>query len=156
MLLPLSTDNVRSLSLGHHMALAVVRSGNGDCDQVVSLLRVVYLAFFMRGETASGSDLDLYSRAEAVLDACIARAERDEPWTLHENEAAMVERLLVLHDEQLGKRLSSTVVQVVDGGDPRRYRMGSTRAVDGSDSATFYGSSSSMRLAGWSAMRSST
>ena len=54
------------------------------------------------------------------------------------------------------KRLSSTVVQVVDGGDPRRYRMGSTRAVDGSDSATFHGSSSSMRLAGWSAMRSST
>ncbi|WP_081058485.1 MULTISPECIES: hypothetical protein [Burkholderia] len=100
-LLPLSTEKVRSLSLEHHMALAVVCSGSGGCDQVVALLRVVYLAFFMRGETASGSDLGLYRRAEAVLDACIARAERDEPWMLRENEAADVERLLVVHDEQL-------------------------------------------------------
>lgn len=79
MLLPLSTEKVRSLSLENHMALTVVRSGNGDCDQVVSLLRNVYLAFFMRSETESGSDFDLYRRAEAVLDAYIARAERDEP-----------------------------------------------------------------------------
>ncbi|KGC80089.1 hypothetical protein DO71_4610 [Burkholderia pseudomallei] len=54
------------------------------------------------------------------------------------------------------KRPSSTVVQVVDRGAPQRYRMGSTRAVGGSDGATFHGSSSSTRLAGWSAMRSST
>ncbi|WP_244136578.1 hypothetical protein [Burkholderia sp. BCC0405] len=101
MLLPLSTEKVRSLSLENHMALAVVRSGNGDCDQVTCLLRVVYLAFYMRNETASGFDLDLYRRAEAVLDACIARAECDEPWMLQENEAAHVERLLVVHDEQL-------------------------------------------------------
>lgn len=83
------------------MALAVVRSGNGDCDQVVCLLRVVYLAFYMRRETASGADLDLYRRAEAVLDACIARAERGEAWTLREDELADVERVLVVHDEQL-------------------------------------------------------
>ncbi|HDR9185435.1 TPA: hypothetical protein QDB06_006080 [Burkholderia vietnamiensis] len=101
MLLPLSTEKVRSLSLEHHLALAVVRSGNGDCDQVVFLLRVVYLAFFMRSETESGSDLDLYRRAETVLDACVARVECGEPWMLHENEAADVERLLVVHDAQL-------------------------------------------------------
>ncbi|MCS6480223.1 hypothetical protein [Burkholderia thailandensis] len=101
MLLPLSTEKVQSLSLENHMALAVVRSGRGDCDQVTCLLRVVYLAFFMRSETTSGSDLNLYRRAEAALDACIARAERNEPWMLHENEAADVERLLVAHDEQL-------------------------------------------------------
>ncbi|MBO7776106.1 hypothetical protein J6352_27590 [Burkholderia pseudomallei] len=101
MLLPLSTEKVRSLSLENHMALAVVRSGNGDCDQVVCLLRVVYLAFYMRRETASGADLDLYRRAEAVLDACIARAERGEAWTLREDELADVERVLVVHDEQL-------------------------------------------------------
>ncbi|MPV67679.1 hypothetical protein [Burkholderia sp. BE17] len=101
MLLPLSTEKVRSLSLENHMALAVVRSGNGDCDQVTCLLRVVYLAYYLRNETASGVGLELYGRAEAVLDACIARAERDEPWMLHEDEAADVERLLVVHDEQL-------------------------------------------------------
>lgn len=101
MLLPLSTEKVRSLSLENHMALAVVRSGNGDCDQVICLLRVVYLAFFMRGETASGSDFDLYRQAEAVLDACIARAERGDTWTLVEDELADVERVLIVHDEQL-------------------------------------------------------
>lgn len=53
MLLPLPTQKVQALSLENHVALAVVRSGNGDCDQVVCLLRVVYLAFFMRNETAS-------------------------------------------------------------------------------------------------------
>lgn len=37
MLLPLSTEKGRSLSLEHHMALAVVRSGSGDCDQGVCL-----------------------------------------------------------------------------------------------------------------------
>lgn len=101
MLLPLSTEKVRSLSLENHMALAVVRSGNGDCEQVICLLRIVYLAFFMRHETAYGSDFDFYRRAEAVLDACIARAECGEPWMLHENEVADVERLLVVHDAQL-------------------------------------------------------
>ncbi|OJA48915.1 hypothetical protein BGV68_26395, partial [Burkholderia ubonensis] len=94
-------EKVRALSLENHMALAVVRSGNGDCDQVVCLLRVVYFAFFMRGETASGSDLDLYRRAEAVLDVCIGRAERGGAWTLREDELADVERVLVVHDEQL-------------------------------------------------------
>ncbi|WP_175905709.1 hypothetical protein [Burkholderia seminalis] len=101
MLLPLSTEKVRSLSLENHMALAVVRSGSGDCDQVTCLLRVVYLAFYMRSETASGSDVDLYRRAETALDACIARAERGEAWTLIENELPDVERVLVVHDEQL-------------------------------------------------------
>lgn len=101
MLLPLSTEKVRALSLEHHMALAVVRSGKGSCDQVTCLLRVVYLAFFVRSETTSGSDPDLYRRAETVLDACITRAERGEPWTLREDELADVERVLVVHDEQL-------------------------------------------------------
>ncbi len=83
------------------MALAAVRSGSGDCDQVICLLRVVYLAFFMRNETAPGADLDLYRRAEAVLDACIAQAENGEAWTLQEDELVDVERILVVHDEQL-------------------------------------------------------
>ncbi|WP_423383725.1 hypothetical protein [Burkholderia sp. LMG 32019] len=100
-LLPLSTEKVRSLSVEHHMARAVVRSGSGDCDQVTCLLRVVYLSLFMRSETTAGSDLDLYRRAETVLDACIVRAERGEAWTLRDDEVADVERVLVVHDEQL-------------------------------------------------------
>ncbi|WP_332452207.1 hypothetical protein [Burkholderia ubonensis] len=83
------------------MAMAVVRSGNGDCDRVVFLLRAVYLAFFMRSETASSSDLNVSRQTEVALGACIARAERDVAWTLLEDELADVERVLVVHDEQL-------------------------------------------------------
>ena len=101
MLLPLSTEKVRALSLENHLALAVVRSGKGDCDQVVCLLRVVYLAFLMRNETASGSDLDLYREAEGVLDACIERGAHGEAWALREDEVTDIERVLAVHDEQL-------------------------------------------------------
>jgi hypothetical protein len=59
MLLPLSTDKVRSLSLENHLALATVRAGRGDLDQVCCLLRIIYLAYFMRGETKAGAALDL-------------------------------------------------------------------------------------------------
>lgn len=55
----------------------------------------------MRNETVSGSDLDLYRRTEAVLNACVARAERGEAWMLCEDELTDVERVLVVHDEQL-------------------------------------------------------
>lgn len=48
MLLPLSTEKVKALSLENHLALAVVRSRKGDSDQVVCLLRIVYLACVFR------------------------------------------------------------------------------------------------------------
>ncbi|KVD02618.1 hypothetical protein [Burkholderia ubonensis] len=53
MLLPLATAKVRALSLENHLALATVRAGRGDFDQICCLIRVVYLAYFMRGETAA-------------------------------------------------------------------------------------------------------
>lgn len=101
MLLPLSAEKVRSLSLENHLALAVVRAGRGDLDRLCCLLRVVYLAFYMRGETANGTDLELYRQAEAVLNACIARVEHGEPCLLLDQEQTAVERVLVLHDQQL-------------------------------------------------------
>ncbi|MCA7890154.1 hypothetical protein LGM58_44140, partial [Burkholderia contaminans] len=61
----------------------------------------------------------------------------------HERHMPPLERDNNMPFREERKRPSSTVVQVVDRGDPRRYRMGSTRAVDGSDGATCHGSSSS-------------
>ncbi|WP_175769874.1 hypothetical protein [Burkholderia cenocepacia] len=101
MLLPLSSDKVRSLSLENHLALATVRAGRGEFDQICCLIRVVYLAYFMRGETAAGTDIEPYRRAEAALDVCIKRGEHDQPCLLLDHEQIVVERVLVLHDEQL-------------------------------------------------------
>ncbi|MPV71349.1 hypothetical protein [Burkholderia sp. BE17] len=101
MLLPLSTEKVRALSLENHLAFATVRAGRGDAEQIINLLRVVYLAFYLREETASGADLDLYRQAEAALDACVERAKQGERWLLFDCEQAAVESLLVVHDAQL-------------------------------------------------------
>lgn len=101
MLLPLSTGKVQALSLENHLALSAVRAGRGESGQIINLLRIVHLAFYLRDETASGADLDLCRRAEAALDACIERAERGKKWLLLDHEKAAVERLLVMHDDQL-------------------------------------------------------
>ncbi|MCA8023584.1 hypothetical protein [Burkholderia metallica] len=101
MLLPLATTKVRSLSLENHLALATVRAGQGDFDQICCLIRVVYLAYFMRRETAAGEELGPYRSAEAALDACIKRIEEDQPCLLLDHEQMVVERVLVLHDGQL-------------------------------------------------------
>lgn len=101
MLLPLSTDKVRSLSLENHLALATIRAGRGNLDQLCCLLRVVYLAFYMRDATLSGIHLEPYRRAEAVLDACITRVGLDEPCALDDEEGIVVGHVLALHDEQL-------------------------------------------------------
>ncbi|RBB41298.1 hypothetical protein DPV79_06620 [Burkholderia reimsis] len=101
MLLPLSTEKVRALSLENHLAFATVRAGRGESEQIINLLRVVYLAFYLREETASGADLDLYRQAEAALDACIERAERGHQWQLAGHEQSALECLLAVHDDQL-------------------------------------------------------
>ncbi|WP_091994104.1 hypothetical protein [Paraburkholderia lycopersici] len=101
MLLPLSTEKVRALSLENHLAFATVRAGQGDSEQIINLLRIIYLAFFLREESASGADLDLYRQAEAALDACVERAEVGAEWLLLDPEQTALERLLVVHDEQL-------------------------------------------------------
>ncbi|WP_258170729.1 hypothetical protein [Burkholderia cepacia] len=101
MLLPLPTEKVRALSLENHLALATVRGGHGDLDQVSCLVRVVYLAFYLRETTSAGANFDLYQRAEAALNACVTRAEQGERCLLLDHELATVERILVVHDEQL-------------------------------------------------------
>ncbi|WP_175908233.1 MULTISPECIES: hypothetical protein [Burkholderia] len=101
MLLPLPTTKVNALSLENHLALATVRAGSGDFDQICCLIRVVYLAYFLRRETTEGEELGPYRSAEAALDACIKRIENDEPCQLLDHEQTVVERVLVLHDGQL-------------------------------------------------------
>ena len=102
LLLPMSIERVRALSLAYHLALAAVCSGRGDADQVIHLFRTVYLAFLLREETVLGADVELYRRAETALDACFERGERGERWLLLDRERSAVERVLVVHDGQLG------------------------------------------------------
>jgi len=45
--------------------------------------------------------MSTHRQAEAALDACIKRIEQDQPCLLLDHEQMVVERVLVLHDEQL-------------------------------------------------------
>ncbi|MBN3815852.1 hypothetical protein G3N57_04185, partial [Paraburkholderia sp. Se-20369] len=98
-LLPLPADQVRRLSLKHHLALAALHASRGDVAAIVTLLNVLYLAYFLRA--VGDVELDCYRDAEAALNACVARAERGEPWSLTSDERASLAQLVVTHDAQL-------------------------------------------------------
>lgn len=100
-LLPLPAEQVRRLSLKHHLALAALRDGRGDVGEIVTLSNVLDLAFYLRVD----QDTELYCRAEAAINQCVARAERGEPWTLTCTERVALEALLIHHDHQLAKVL---------------------------------------------------
>ncbi|MBN3829705.1 hypothetical protein G3O00_39905 [Burkholderia sp. Ac-20384] len=101
LLMPLPTEKIQALSLENHLALATMRGGRGDLDQLSCLIRVVYLAFYLREATAASAEVEPYRRAEAALNACITRVELGERCLLLDHELATVERILVVHDEQL-------------------------------------------------------
>ncbi|WP_198361668.1 hypothetical protein [Burkholderia ubonensis] len=101
LLTPLPTEKVRSLSLENHLALVTVRAGHGDLDQVSCLVRVVYLAFYLRDTTSAGADPEPYRRAEVALNSCVTRVDRGERCLLLDQEVVTVKRILRIHDEQL-------------------------------------------------------
>jgi len=87
--------------LENHLAFAVVKSGMGDPDQVSRLLRVVYLAWFLRDASSTGDDIELFRQGERALESCIERSVSSKEWTLDEREQDVVGQLLSLHDAQL-------------------------------------------------------
>lgn len=88
------------MSLENHLALAVVRAGAGSDTQMGRLLRVVYLAWYLR-EACPGVDIDLFRQGERALDGCIERSVPGREWALQEHEQDIVGRILTLHDAQL-------------------------------------------------------
>lgn len=100
-LLPLPADKLRGLSLEHHLALAVARTGQGEPGQLGCLMRVLYVAFLLRDLTPDQGDNALFRRSEAALNRCLARATDGKPWALPPEESPPVEWLVALHDRQL-------------------------------------------------------
>ncbi|WP_230954493.1 hypothetical protein [Burkholderia cepacia] len=97
-LLPLPVDQVRRLSLKHHLALALLCDGSGDVESIAALSNMLALAFYLR----SDGEAELFRSADSALNQCIARAERGGKWTLTDGERTALEALLRVHDEQLG------------------------------------------------------
>lgn len=76
MLLPLPITKVRALSLANYLALAAMHSGHGNLDQMVVLLRSLYLAHLMLEPDEVVKYAPMFQEAEAALERCITRAEQ--------------------------------------------------------------------------------
>ncbi len=100
-LLPMSNNTIRTLSLEGHVALSVLRRGQGDAVQIGRLAQIVYLSYFMRDVTAAGSDIEQFRIAETIVEDCVTRALSGERWVLKDEDFAAVERILLLYDAQL-------------------------------------------------------
>jgi hypothetical protein len=101
-LLPLPLATVRAMSLENHMAFAAVKAGNGSLAQMSSLLRVVYLSYYLRDEMASGEEVDPYRQAERALERCTrCSIEGSDAWTLMPDEEKVIGQIMVLLDAQL-------------------------------------------------------
>jgi len=89
------------MSLENHLALAAIRAGAGGQAQMSCLLRVVYLAWFLRDVIPADVDIELVRQGERVLESCIEHAVASREWALRANELDIVGQLLSLHDAQL-------------------------------------------------------
>ena len=101
MLLPLPVAKVRSMSLANHLALAAMRTGNGNVDQMSCLLKAVYLAYFLREATRDHCGMQAFRASEAALECSAIRVQMGHKWTLPEEDQSELAGVLAVHDRQL-------------------------------------------------------
>lgn len=109
MLLPLSAAVVQRKSLEHRLALTALKSGHGNLDFVGRLFRAIYLAYFVQDMTSRTHDVSDFCAAEATLSKCALRGKREDIWLLSDDEHSAIEKILLLHDQQLVNTPSHTV-----------------------------------------------
>ncbi|WP_269503303.1 hypothetical protein [Burkholderia sp. IMCC1007] len=98
-LLPLPPAHVRDISLKCHMALVALRGEHGSETLLMRLRTSVYLVFLaLDDHVCADASVDLCVDAERVLDASVARAAQSGVWTLHDDECAVLERVLAAND----------------------------------------------------------
>jgi hypothetical protein len=101
-LLPLPAALVRDISLENHLALATMRAGHGTAETMISLLRVLYLAYFAVEPDLPEADRALFLEVESVLSQSIDAAGNGQAWQLSEPALWAIERLLLQSDAIIG------------------------------------------------------
>ncbi|CAB3773919.1 MULTISPECIES: hypothetical protein [Burkholderia] len=89
------------MSLENHLAFAAVKAGAGGHAQMTCLLRVVYLAWYLRDTCLPRADIELFRQGEQALEHCIERSLASGEWSLQVGEQEIVGQILSLHDAQL-------------------------------------------------------
>ncbi|WP_258002351.1 hypothetical protein [Burkholderia sp. WAC0059] len=88
------------MSLENHLAFAALNAGAGDHVQISRLLRMVYLAWYLR-DASPAVETELFRQGERALQSCIERSVASREWVLEVNEQDIVGQILSLHDGQL-------------------------------------------------------
>jgi hypothetical protein len=111
LLLPMSAQSAREMSLAHHLALAACRGDSANRHQINELVRSVYMAYYLQRMGYGEVPLECYERAEAALESTLAVAANYGKWTISEQDAPLIERLLALHDRRLSEVPMHRVVE---------------------------------------------
>ena len=109
-LLPMSAQSARELSLAHHLALAACRGAHANRHQINELVRSVYMAYYLQRMGFGEVPFECYEHAEAAFENALAIAEKSAKWTISEQDAPVIERVLALHDQQLSEAPMHRVV----------------------------------------------
>src|SRR5471032_782629 len=103
LLLPMSAQSAREMSLAQHLALAACRADSANRHQINELVRSVYMAYFLQRMGYGDLPFECYEHAEAAFENALAVAAKCGRWIISEQDAPVIERLLTLHDQQLSE-----------------------------------------------------
>ena len=101
MLLPLPESAVREASLARHLTWVACKAEAGSAYLVNELVRLVYLTYYVQDAGYGDTELMVYTRAEAALERCLEKAERDSVWQFEPDDAPLFEAILRQGDRQL-------------------------------------------------------
>ena len=92
---------IERISLANHLALVVCRGKTGDPRQLSDLARAIYLTYYLQGYGYGDAPVDLYQRAKLAVDSANARGRQHGIWTVDASDAATLEEVLRIQDQQL-------------------------------------------------------
>ena len=101
MLLPLPAGAVREASLARHLSWAACKNEAGSAYLVNELVRLVYLTYYVQDAGYGETDIRVYVQAEAALERCLDRAERESVWRFEPDDVPLFEAILRQGDRQL-------------------------------------------------------
>jgi len=96
MLLPLTVQKAREISLENHLALSVLAADLGGDDQATKLLITIYHARFM--VDSDMPDKALLDAVESTLNVIVTRVESGAAWEVTDAEHAVIAQSLAIHD----------------------------------------------------------
>jgi hypothetical protein len=117
-LLPMATPLARDASLKAHVALAAMRSGQGNVALLGELMKTVYLTYLLsathRPDLAEG-----FAAGQKALNDNFATGPINDEWALDAAVAALLAPILLEHDAQLARR----PLHVIEAHQDRLTRM---------------------------------